>query len=155
VRANADTVKDAERARRFGGEGVGLCRTEHMFLGERRQRVERLILAEDDEARAQAMEALLPLQRWDFLQILTAMDGLPPAAGATASRVPAHITEPSVRVALAEARGKNENDLRLMQAVHSLTSRTRCSGCAGCASASSCPACSTCRSERSRRPPRS
>jgi hypothetical protein len=89
VRANADTVKDAERARRFGGEGVGLCRTEHMFLGERRQRVERLILAEDDEARAQAMEALLPLQRWDFLQILTAMDGLPPAAGATASRVPA------------------------------------------------------------------
>jgi pyruvate, orthophosphate dikinase len=124
VRANADTVEDAERARRFGAEGIGLCRTEHMFLGERRQHVERLILAEDDEQREQALEALLPLQRWDFLQILTAMDGLP-----TTIRLldpPLHeflpdITELSVRVALAEARGeKNENDLRLMQAVHSL-----------------------------------
>jgi pyruvate,orthophosphate dikinase len=124
VRANADTVEDAERARRFGGEGIGLCRTEHMFLGERRQHVERLILAEDDKARAAALEALLPLQRWDFLQILTAMDGLP-----TTIRLldpPLHeflpnITELSVRVALAESRGEaNENDLRLMQAVHSL-----------------------------------
>ena len=124
VRANADTVEDAERARRFGGEGIGLCRTEHMFLGERRQHVERLILAEDDKARDQALDALLPLQRWDFLQILTAMDGLP-----TTIRLldpPLHeflpdITELSVRVALAEARGEaNENDLRLMQAVHSL-----------------------------------
>ena len=124
VRANADTVEDAERARRFGGQGIGLCRTEHMFLGDRRQHVERLILAEDDEQREQALEALLPLQRWDFLQILTAMDGLP-----TTIRLldpPLHeflpnITELSVRVALAEARGeKNENDLRLMQAVHSL-----------------------------------
>jgi pyruvate,orthophosphate dikinase len=124
VRANADTVADAERARRFGGEGIGLCRTEHMFLGERRQHVERLILAEDDEQRAQALDALLPLQRGDFLQILTAMDGLP-----TTIRLldpPLHeflpnITELSVRVALAESRGEaNENDLRLMQAVHSL-----------------------------------
>jgi pyruvate, orthophosphate dikinase len=124
VRANADTVEDAERARRFGAQGIGLCRTEHMFLGERRQHVERLILAEDDEQRGQALEALLPLQRWDFLQILTAMDGLP-----TTIRLldpPLHeflpnITELSVRVALAEARGEaNENDLRLMQAVHSM-----------------------------------
>jgi pyruvate, orthophosphate dikinase len=124
VRANADTVEDAERARRFGGEGIGLCRTEHMFLGERRQHVERLILAEDGEQREQALDALLPLQRWDFLQILSVMDGLP-----TTIRLldpPLHeflpnITELSVRVALAEARGEaNENDLRLMQAVHSL-----------------------------------
>src|SRR3954452_14738077 len=124
VRANADTVEDAERARRFGGEGIGLCRTEHMFLGERRQHVERLILAEDDEARAQALDALLPLQRWDFLQILTAMDGLPTTIRLLAP--PLHeflpnITELSVRVALAESRGEaNENDLRLMQAVHSM-----------------------------------
>ncbi|GAA0271905.1 pyruvate, phosphate dikinase [Cryptosporangium japonicum] len=124
VRANADTAEDAERARRFGAEGIGLCRTEHMFLGERRQHVERLILAEDDDQRDQALEALLPLQRWDFLQLLTAMDGLP-----TTIRLldpPLHeflpdITELSVRVALAESRGeKNENDLRLMQAVHRL-----------------------------------
>ena len=124
VRANGDTVHDSERARRFGGEGIGLCRTEHMFLGERRQHVERLILAEDDEQREQALEALLPLQRWDFLQILTAMDGLP--ATIRLLDPPLHeflpnITELSVRVALAESRGeKNENDLRLMQAVHSL-----------------------------------
>ncbi len=123
-RANADTVEDAERARRFGAEGIGLCRTEHMFLGERRQHVERLILAEDDEQRDQALEALLPLQRWDFLQILTAMDGLPVTIRLLDP--PLHeflpnITELSVRVALAEARGEqNENDLRLMQAVHSL-----------------------------------
>jgi pyruvate,orthophosphate dikinase len=124
VRANADTAEDAERARRFGAQGIGLCRTEHMFLGERRQHVERLILAEDDEQRDEALEALLPLQRWDFLQLLTAMDGLP-----TTIRLldpPLHeflpnITELSVRVALAESRGeKNENDLRLMQAVHRL-----------------------------------
>jgi pyruvate,orthophosphate dikinase len=124
VRANADTVEDAERARRFGAEGIGLCRTEHMFLGARRRDVERLILAEDDEQRAAALDALLPLQRWDFLQILAAMDGLP-----TTIRLldpPLHeflpnITELSVRVALAEARGEaNENDLRLMQAVHNL-----------------------------------
>lgn len=124
VRANADTVGDAERARRFGAEGIGLCRTEHMFLGERREHVERLILAEDDAQRDQALSALLPLQRWDFLQLLTAMDGLP-----TTIRLldpPLHeflpdITELSVRVALAESRGEgNENDLRLMQAVHRL-----------------------------------
>jgi pyruvate,orthophosphate dikinase len=124
VRANADTVEDAERARRFGAEGIGLCRTEHMFLGERREHVERLILAEGDEERESALHALLPLQRWDFLQILTAMDGLPVTIRLLDP--PLHeflpdITELSVRVALAESRGeKNENDLRLMQAVHKL-----------------------------------
>ncbi len=77
VHANADTPADAARARRFGAGGIGLCRTEHMFLGERRALVERLILAEDDEARTAALAELLPLQRQDFLEILTAMDGLP------------------------------------------------------------------------------
>jgi pyruvate,orthophosphate dikinase len=124
VRANADTAEDAERARRFGAEGIGLCRTEHMFLGERREHVERLILAEGDDERESALHALLPLQRWDFLQILTAMDGLPVTIRLLDP--PLHeflpdITELSVRVALAESRGeKNENDLRLMQAVHKL-----------------------------------
>ncbi len=124
VRANADTVEDAERARRFGAEGIGLCRTEHMFLGERREHVERLILAEGDAERDHALNALLPLQRWDFLQILTAMDGLPVTIRLLDP--PLHeflpdITELSVRVALAESRGEsNENDLRLMQAVHKL-----------------------------------
>lgn len=77
VRANADTPEDAARARRFGAEGIGLCRTEHMFLGERRQLVEDLIVAEDDRERDLALEALLPLQREDFERIFAAMDGLP------------------------------------------------------------------------------
>src|SRR5438046_129334 len=62
VLANADTPDDARRARRFGAAGIGLCRTEHMFLGERRILIERLILAETHEARRAALDALLPLQ---------------------------------------------------------------------------------------------
>ena len=77
VRANADTPEDAARARRFGAEGIGLCRTEHMFLGERRQLVEDLIVAESKEEQHAALDALLPLQRQDFTEILEAMDGLP------------------------------------------------------------------------------
>ncbi len=77
VRANADTPEDAERARRFGAEGIGLCRTEHMFLGDRRELVERLILADTDDERQAALDALLPMQRDDFVGIFEAMDGLP------------------------------------------------------------------------------
>ncbi|MEO3863877.1 pyruvate, phosphate dikinase, partial [Acrocarpospora sp. B8E8] len=77
VYANADTPEDAARARRFGAAGIGLCRTEHMFLGERRALVERLILAEGAQEVQEALEALLPLQRADFTRILAAMDGLP------------------------------------------------------------------------------
>lgn len=77
VRANADTGEDALRSRRFGAEGIGLCRTEHMFLGDRRPFVEHLILAESDEEKAQALDGLAPLQRGDFIEILEAMDGLP------------------------------------------------------------------------------
>ena len=77
VRANADTAEDAARARRFGAEGIGLCRTEHMFLGERRQLVEDLIVAESAEDQEAALSALLPLQRQDFTEILEAMDGFP------------------------------------------------------------------------------
>lgn len=77
VRANADTPKDAARARRFGAQGIGLCRTEHMFLGDRRELVEHLIVAESEEEHDAALDALLPLQREDFTQIFEAMDGLP------------------------------------------------------------------------------
>ena len=77
VYANADTGPDCERARRFGAAGVGLVRTEHMFLGERRQLVEDLILADTEEERQHALDALEPLQRGDFVEILDAMDGLP------------------------------------------------------------------------------
>ncbi|GIG21087.1 pyruvate, phosphate dikinase [Cellulomonas chitinilytica] len=77
VRTNADTAEDARRARDRGAQGVGLCRTEHQFLGERRTYVERLVLADDDASRQAALDALLPLQREDFVALLDAMDGLP------------------------------------------------------------------------------
>ena len=124
VRANADNAEDAARARRFGAQGIGLCRTEHMFLGERRELVERLILADTDAEREEALAALLPLQKQDFVELFEAMDGLPVTVRLLDP--PLHeflpdITELSVRVALAEARkDANENDLRLLQAVHKL-----------------------------------
>ncbi|WP_329018513.1 pyruvate, phosphate dikinase [Streptomyces sp. NBC_00690] len=124
VRANADNAEDALRARRFGAQGIGLCRTEHMFLGERRGMVERLILADTDEERSTALEQLLPLQKADFIELFEAMDGLPVTVRLLDP--PLHeflpdITELSVRVALAESRkDHNENDLRLLQAVHRL-----------------------------------
>ncbi|MFF5704352.1 pyruvate, phosphate dikinase [Streptomyces sp. NPDC012794] len=124
VRANADNAEDALRARRFGAQGIGLCRTEHMFLGERREMVERLILADTDGEREAALNALLPLQKKDFVELFEAMDGLPVTVRLLDP--PLHeflpdITELSVRVALAESRkDANENDLRLLQAVHKL-----------------------------------
>jgi pyruvate,orthophosphate dikinase len=77
VRTNADTGEDSAKARRFGAQGIGLCRTEHMFLGDRRELVERLILADTADERTSALDALLPPQRDDFVEILQAMDGLP------------------------------------------------------------------------------
>jgi pyruvate,orthophosphate dikinase len=78
IRTNADTPADAERAREFGAEGIGLCRTEHMFFeGERIQAMREMILAEKREAREAALAKLLPYQRDDFEGILTAMKGLP------------------------------------------------------------------------------
>ena len=77
IRTNADLPEDAERARQFGAAGVGLCRTEHMFLGDRLPLVQRMILATDATEEAEALEALGKLQKSDFLGILAAMDGLP------------------------------------------------------------------------------
>ncbi|MDQ1420863.1 MAG: pyruvate, orthophosphate dikinase [Acidimicrobiaceae bacterium] len=78
VRANADTGPDAANARQFGAEGIGLCRTEHMFLGEDRLPiVRRMILADTPEEEAAALEELRVVQKADFVEILEAMDGLP------------------------------------------------------------------------------
>jgi pyruvate,orthophosphate dikinase len=78
VRANADTPEQAAEAVRLGAEGIGLCRTEHMFLGsERVQFVREMILAEDDAARKEAIDRLLPLQREDFTGIFSAMESRP------------------------------------------------------------------------------
>jgi pyruvate, orthophosphate dikinase len=122
VYANADTGDDCARARRFGAGGVGLVRTEHMFLGERRQLVERLILAEDDATRQSALDALEPLQRNDFVDILQAMDGLPVTIRLIDP--PLHeflpdLTELSVKVALA-GDAATEQDRKLLDAVRRL-----------------------------------
>jgi pyruvate,orthophosphate dikinase len=106
VRANADTPEDAVRARALGAQGIGLCRTEHMFLGERRALIEAMILARDDTAREEALDALLPLQRADFTAILEAMDGLP---------VTIRLIDPPLHEFLPD---RTELAVRLAQAVH-------------------------------------
>ncbi len=78
VRANAETPRDARMAREFGAEGIGLCRTEHMFFEpDRIAHVRQMILADDDMARADALAKLLPMQRQDFVELFTVMDGFP------------------------------------------------------------------------------
>ena len=120
VRANADTGEDAQRARDRGAEGIGLCRTEHQFLGERRQQIERVVLAETDEERDAALAELLPAQIEDFAQLLSAMDGLP-----TTIRLidpPLHeflpdLTDLTVEVALAEERGEGGPEIERARAL--------------------------------------
>jgi pyruvate,orthophosphate dikinase len=78
VRANADTPADAQRARKFGAEGIGLCRTEHMFFeGDRIYAMQEMILAKTKEERERALAKLLPMQREDFKGLFKAMDGFP------------------------------------------------------------------------------
>ncbi|HTW10450.1 MAG TPA: pyruvate, phosphate dikinase [Acidimicrobiales bacterium] len=125
VRANADTATDARRARLFGAQGIGLARTEHMFLGERRQLVERLILAgHDDRERQAALDALLPLQRADFIGLFEEMDGLPVTIRLIDP--PLHeflpdFAEISARAAVAQATGVPDPEAeRLLPAVRRL-----------------------------------
>ncbi|HME33876.1 MAG TPA: putative PEP-binding protein [Candidatus Sulfotelmatobacter sp.] len=78
VRANADIPRDAIQARAFGAEGIGLCRTEHMFFGEKKiGHMRKMILADNEKDRRAALKELLPLQRADFAGVFEAMDGLP------------------------------------------------------------------------------
>jgi pyruvate,orthophosphate dikinase len=115
VRANADTGEDGARARRLGAEGVGLCRTEHQFLGDRRKLIERLILAQRPDEIKAALDALLPLQRQDFIELFTAMDSLH-----TTVRLidpPLHeflpnLTELSVAIARGEAAGQEISEVQ-------------------------------------------
>ena len=78
VRANAETAADAAAARQFGAEGIGLCRTEHMFFDEARiAAVREMILADDEQGRRAALAKILPMQRGDFVQLFDIMEGLP------------------------------------------------------------------------------
>ncbi|MBE6474882.1 MAG: pyruvate, phosphate dikinase [Actinomyces succiniciruminis] len=121
VRANADTPDDARHAIHRGAQGVGLCRTEHMFLGERKQLVQNLILAADDAEREAALAALLPLQKADFVQMLETMDGKPMTVRLIDP--PLHeflpdLTQLSVKVAVDRERGTlNPADEELLNVV--------------------------------------
>jgi pyruvate,orthophosphate dikinase len=112
VRANADTREQAANARARGAEGIGLCRTEHMFMGEERVAlIRQVIFAETEDEERAAYKALLPLQRRDFEGILTAMDGLPVTIRLLDPPLheflPNHV-ELAVAVATAEAEGRRK-----------------------------------------------
>ncbi len=126
VRANADSPKDAMFALDFGAQGIGLCRTEHMFLGERRPLVERVILSEaGSEDQQEALDALEVLQRGDFLEMLRVMDGKPMTIRLIDP--PLHeflpdLTSLEVKAAVAKALGEeiSEEDERLLVEVRRL-----------------------------------
>jgi pyruvate,orthophosphate dikinase len=126
VRANSDTPDQARNARERGAEGIGLCRTEHMFLGpERVQTVQQMIFADTPDEEERAYAALLPLQKGDFVGIFRAMDGLPVTVRLLDP--PLHeflpdLTTLSVDVAIAKERGEDvtdkERELRKVRELH-------------------------------------
>ena len=106
VRVNADTPDDARTAIKFGGEGIGLCRTEHMFFEETRIRtVREMILAEDEQARRAALSKLLPMQRADFVDLFEIMKGLP---------VTVRLLDPPLHEFLPHTQGEIEEVARAM-----------------------------------------
>lgn len=123
VRTNSDTPEDATRALEFGAEGIGLCRTEHMFLGDRRPLIERVILSEiNSDDREEALHSLEELQRTDFENLLRAMDGKPVTVRLIDP--PLHeflpdLTKLEVKVAVAQAKGEevSEDELKMLDAV--------------------------------------
>ncbi len=116
VRANADTVVDARQARDFGAEGIGLCRTEHQFLGERLGLIQAAILATEAEEESLALEQLANVQRADFQELFQAMDGLPITVRLLDP--PLHEFLPSLtELLLKQAKiGLTESDERLLKA---------------------------------------
>jgi pyruvate,orthophosphate dikinase len=124
VRANADTPEDARRARAFGAEGIGLCRTEHMFMAADRQpKMQRMIMADDETSRRAALDELLPLQQADFERMLSAMAGLPVTIRLLDP--PLHEFMPdrfelTERLAVARANGGDDALERTLERVHAL-----------------------------------
>ena len=134
VRTNADTPKDAAKAREFGAEGIGLCRTEHMFFGDQRiVAMRKMILADDVDGRKAALAELEPFQKQDFIGIFEAMDGLPvtirPARPAVARVLATGLTKEQAEVAALLGVGVFR---RFVTASNSSTSSTRCSSFRGC-----------------------
>jgi pyruvate,orthophosphate dikinase len=122
VRANADTPEDAAKAREFGAEGIGLCRTEHMFMTDERLPVVReMILARDEEGRRAALERLLPMQQSDFEGIFEAMAGLP---------VTIRLLDPPLHEFLPPIEEATSDEMR--QRIRSLTESNPMLGTRGC-----------------------
>jgi pyruvate,orthophosphate dikinase len=124
VRANADTPEDARRAREFGAEGIGLCRTEHMFFGDDRLPVMReMILARDEAGRRAALDRLLPFQQSDFEGMLAAMEGQP---------VTIRLLDPPLHEFLPDLDDVDESDERLRSRIKALREVNPMLGTRGC-----------------------
>ncbi|HEY5428131.1 MAG TPA: pyruvate, phosphate dikinase [Solirubrobacteraceae bacterium] len=127
VRANADTPEDARKSREFGAEGIGLCRTEHMFIAEDRQpKMRAMIMADDTESRRAALSELLPLQQADFEGLFDAMAGLPVTVRLLDP--PLHEFLPNAEdlaTSIERARNEDSNELprleRLLERVHEIS----------------------------------
>ena len=154
MRANADTPDDAERAREFGAEGIGLCRTEHMFMAEDRQpKMRAMIMADTDADRARAaLDELLPLQQEDFEGLFEAMAGLPVTIRLLDPPLHEFLPNlPDLRAQVERARIEGTDDLRRSSSRCSRgsrrsTRRTRCSARAAAGSGSSTRRSTRCRS---------
>jgi pyruvate,orthophosphate dikinase len=153
VRANAETVVDTSMARRFGAEGIGLSRTEHMFFeADRIGAMRRVIMAEDETGRRAGLAELLPIQREDFAEIFRIMKGFPVTIRLLDP--PLHETCPKPRRSSARWRGSPARaSARSASVPWHCTRRTRCSATAAAASASPTPRSTRCRWPRSSRRP--
>ena len=153
VRANADTPNDARVALKFGAEGIGLCRTEHMFFDEDRIRaVREMILADDEKQRRAALAKLLPMQRDDFVELFEIMGGLPVTIRLLDP--PLHEFLPHTR--RGDRRGRRRHGRRPAQAggprARAARVQSRCSASAAAGSRSPIRRSPRCRRARSSRP---
>ena len=119
VRANADNPADAQLSKDNGASGIGLCRTEHMFLGERKQLIQNFILADDDAVKADAVEKLGAAQKGDFLEMFKAMDGMPVIVRLLDPPLHEFLEDPrdlDVEIAKEEAAGKDVSEKKALLA---------------------------------------
>jgi pyruvate,orthophosphate dikinase len=120
IRANADTGADAKNARRLGAEGIGLCRTEHMFLAEDRlQIVRRMILADNEKDEQKALDELRKVQKKDFMEILKEMDGLPVTVRLLDPPLHEFLPDTSELILKKETQGLTNEEEKLLQAATS------------------------------------
>ncbi len=139
VRANADTPDDAALGRKFGAAGIGLCRTEHMFLGDRKGIVQDMILAHDDAGRDAALAKLLDVQVEDYLGIFEAMDGLPVTVRLLDPPLHEFLDDPrelAIEIARAECAGASADELapkrKLLERIDHLSEANPMLGLRGC-----------------------